>query len=229
MKLLPSKPIRYALVAVALFLGIWGYCFELAYFSRLGINVHKLLSLKHFVVAGASSIVPMLVVLFIFSNAKRFFTKEIHSDPTKVTLELFKASTFAQQVVFARVGAATSIFFLILVIALPALGITAKIWHVYLYIAFIVLQSFLGAILLSPVHARFPVMLVFLLSVATCFAGGGYGYAAVARGASAGTVLRDDFVVTVSVGSDGKAHAEAKRISIPLPHALRFLEKLGEP
>jgi len=42
-----------------------------------------------------------------------------------------------------------------------------------------VLQSFFGAMLTSPPHARFPVMLVFMLSVAACFAGGGYGYAAI--------------------------------------------------
>lgn len=228
MKQLPSKAILYPLAAVALFLVVWGYFFELAYFARLGINVHKLLSLKHFVVQSASSVVPMLLALLVFSNAKRFFTKDIHSDPAKETLELLKGATFEKHVVFARHGAAIAIIFLALVIALPEFGIAAPIWHIYLYMVFMVLQSFFGAMLTSPAHARFPVMLVFMLSVAACFAGGGYGYATIPSGATPGTLIRDDFLVTVSVGSDGKAFAEAKQISLPLPPALGFLEKWGE-
>ena len=113
--------------------------------------------------------------------------------------------------------------------ALPALGITIAVWHVYLYMVFIVLQSFFGAMLTSPSHARVPVVLVFALSVAACFGAGGYGYAAAVQDRKPGSILRDDLVVKVSVGIDGSFQLESKQIELPLPPLLKFLDRIGAP
>ncbi len=208
-------------------MGFWGYCFEFAYFGRLGLDVHNLLGIRHFVVSSASSIVPMLIALAIFANVKRFFTKSIHTDPGQQVVADLKSSSFDKQMSIARFGFAMSIAFLLLVVGLPSIGITYQIWHTYLYMVFIVLQSFVGAMLTSPSHARLPIIFVFAISVAACFAGGGYGYALAGKGKVAG-VVRDDMVIKVNAGADGALSAEPKPIAIPLPPSLKFLEKLIE-
>ena len=225
MKFVPSKPVLIALAAIALLLGFWGYCFELAYFARLGLNVHKLLTLPHFVVSGAANIVPMLIALLILANVKRFFTKSIHTDPIQQVVEELESTTFDKQLSSARLGAAFSGTFLVLVVGLPALGLTYEIWASYQYMEFIVLQSFLGTMLTSPPHARAPVVLVFALSVAACFAGGGYGHA-LAGQSKASQVIRDDMVVKVTIGADKAPIAEPKPMPIPTPPSLKFLERL---
>jgi hypothetical protein len=131
MKILPSSPVRYALLVIALFLGCWGYCFELAYFGRLGLNVHKILGLRHFVVSSAITIVPMLIAITIYANVKRFFTKSIYTDTGQEFVAELKASPFDKQIAIARFGAAMSIAFLVLAIGLPAMGITVQIWHTF--------------------------------------------------------------------------------------------------
>lgn len=228
MKLLPSKPVQYALLIIALLLGFWGYCFERAYFGRLGLNVHKIFGASHFVASSAKSIVPMLIAIAIYANVKRFFTKGIHTDPGQDIVAELNAAPFNKQISIARFGAAMSIVFLVLVIGLPAIGVTLQIWHTYLYMVFIVLQSFVGATLTSPPHARATVILTFAISVGACFAGGGYGYALAGQGKIA-EVVRDDLVVKVNAGPDGAFTAEPKLLTIPFPASIKFLGKVLEP
>ena len=227
MKLLPSKPVRFALLAIALLLGFWGYCYEFAYFARLRLNVHEHLELRHFVVSSASSIIPMLVVLVIYGNVKRLFSKGIHADPAKEVVEHLKTASFDQFVPFARAGAALAAIFLVAVIALPALGINFMIWHLYLYMVFVVLQSFFGAVFTSPAHARFPVLLTLALSIAACYAGGGYGHAGSPVSPSSG-VLRDDLVVKVAKAPEDRILVEARPLKITLPRPLQFLRTLWQ-
>ncbi len=226
MKLMPSKPVLYALVAVAGLFGLWGYCFEVAYFGRLKLNVHEHLGLRHFVASSAISIIPMLLALLVFRNVTRFFTKKIHVDPGKEVAEHLKSKNFEQFITFARAGASVALIFLVLVIALPAVGVGIKIWPMYLYMVFLVLEAFFGAMTTSPPHARLPIVLAFALSVAACFGGGGYGYAASPDSASSG-VLRDDFIAKVTKSPGGVLKVEPKSLKISLPPSLKIIETFG--
>lgn len=228
MKILPSKAVLYALLVIALLLGFWGYCFELAYFGRLGLNVHKHLEVRHFIASSASSVVPMLVAIAIYENVRRFFTKSIHTDPGQEIVTALNGSTFDKQISIARFGAAMSVTFFLLVIGLPAVGVTLQLWHTHLYMVFIVLQSFIGAMLTSPPHAKAPITLVFAISVGACFAAGGYGYALAGKGKGAAEI-RDDLVVKVDASPNGGFVAEPKPLAIPLPPSLKFLEKVIAP
>lgn len=226
MKLLPSKPAVLALVAIIALLGLWGYCYELAYFARLKLVAHEYLSLKHFVVSSGATIIPMLLVIFIYENVKRFFSKKIHVDPREEVSEHLKAENFEKFIGFARVGVVIALVFLVLMFALPAVGITLAIWPMYLYMVFVVMQAFFGAVLTSPVHSLVPIGLTFALSTAACFAGGGYGYAS-SRHSASQDVLRDDLVVKVTRAPNGEFKVEPKSFKVTLPPSLKFIESLG--
>jgi hypothetical protein len=226
MKLVPSKPVVIALVAVIALLGFWGYCYELAYFARLKLIAHEHLSLKHFVVSSGATIIPMLLAILIYENVKRFFTKKIHVDPRSEVSEHLKAENFEKFIGIARVGVGIAFVFLVLVFALPAIGVTLAIWPMYLYMVFIVMQTFFGAVLTSPLHSLVPIGLAFALSTAACFAGGGYGYASSANSVSK-EVIRDDLAVKVTRSSTGEFKVEPTALKIPLPPSLKFVESLG--
>lgn len=166
----------------------------------------------------------MLIAIAIFSNVTRFFTKNIHTDLNHQVVESIQSLPFDKHLPIARFGAAMALVFLVLVVGLPELGVTFEIWNTYLYMVFIVLQSFFGTMLTSPPHARMSIILVFALSGAACFAGGGYG-AALAGQSKASQVIRDDMIVKVSVGADKTPNAEPKALSIPMPPSLKVLER----
>ncbi|HWP17966.1 MAG TPA: hypothetical protein VNO84_02435 [Burkholderiaceae bacterium] len=226
MKFIPSKPVVLALSALVALLGFWGYCYELAYFARLKLVVHEHLGLKHFVVSSGATVIPMLVVIVIFENVKRFFSKEIYVDPRSEVSEHLKAENFEKFIVVARVGAGIAVGYLALVLALPAIGVNVAIWPMYLYMVFVVMQTFFGAVLTSPVHSYFPIALAFVISTAACFAGGGYGYANSANSASK-DVMRDDLVVKITRSSNGEFNVDPKELKLPLPPSFKFIESLG--
>lgn len=226
MNFIPSKPVVLAIGAVIALLGFWGYCYELAYFARLKLIAHEHLSLKHFVVSSGATIIPMLLVILIYENVKRFFSKKIHVDPRIEVSEHLKAENFDKFMGIARAGVGIAFVFLALVLALPEIGVTLAIWSMYLYMVFIVMQMFFGAVLTSPAHSIFPIVLLFALSAAACFAGGGYGYASSGNSASK-DVVRDDLVVRITRSPNGEFKVEPKALDFPLPPSLKFMESLG--
>lgn len=88
-----------------------------------------------------------------------------------------------------------------------------------------VLQTFFGAVATSPPHARVSVILAFIISVAICFAAGGFGAAGSQQFLKDGAV-RDDSIVRVIRPKEGKVEVEVKPLTFPLPAQLQFFEDL---
>lgn len=215
MSRLLSNPAAQFISTSAISLALWGYSFELAYFFKIDVSVHETLKIKHFIFSSGAIIAPILALLFIYSRLKTFFTKDIYSDNVTEAINAIRSKSFKAAIPLARIGTALAILFLIIVVTISELEINIFIWPSFLFIAFLVLQLFFAALLSSPQYARATIVPVFIISIAICFAAGGYGYASSHKFSPPG-IVRNDFVVTTTKVSDNKFEVKPKSIPISL-------------
>lgn len=204
--------------------GVVGYIFEVSYFYALDLSATDVLGLQHFVASGASLTLPAAFFLVFTSQLKKFFTKAIHEDDVTVMLDGLSATTFAEQIVFARMS------FVISVLYGAAVALSAKFnlhWHLgstLLLLVFFNLQNFFAVIQLSPKHSRFTVIFMFLVAVFICFAAGGYSVGLDDREKT--EVVREDFILKIErTGTARKA--TAKELPVEIPLIAQFFKKLA--
>lgn len=214
MSIILTKKNIAAIIIIGVIFSIFGFSFEYTYFKRIGFNVNDHLSYKHFIISGAQTIIPMFVLLIIFNNAKRFFSKDIYVDPNTKLNESLKKASFQNIINSARVDFGISILFALTIFLLPKIGIQWDLWTGFLYIVLMISQSFIFAMITSPSHARAPIILMFVVSISICFASGGYGYAGTSRTKDDGSI-RDDMVVKILRQEDGGYQVNAKEIDFP--------------
>ena len=203
------------LVAIAFSVaGIWGYAYEFAYFAVLKLDVHKTLSVQHFVASGLANVLPMLGIAILFALLTKFFSRNAARDDLKHFHEEMKKTQFAQQLSIARLAFGMSLAYLLLVAFDVRLFAETSLGVQFWFMTFICMQSFVGAIYLSPPHSRLAVVVAFMLSVVLSFAAGGIGLAKDAA-KLANTTIRDDFVVKIERQGDGLV-ATAKPVKLPL-------------
>jgi hypothetical protein len=207
------------LVAIACAVaGIWGYAYEFAYFTVLKLDVHETLSVQHFVASGLANVLPMLGLALLFALLTKFFSRNAARDDLKHFHEEMKKTQFAQQLSIARLAFGMSLAYLLLVIFDVRFYAETSLGSLFWLVTFISMQSFVGAIYLSPPRSRLAVVVAFMLSVVLSFTAGGIG---LARDAAmrANTTLRDDLVVKIE-RQGGKLVATAKPVKLPLVNRL---------
>lgn len=217
------RTISIALLPIAFVLGILGYAFEASYFFALGLNVHKYFGLHQFVISGFLVVLPMFVVLFIYTQLKKFFTKQVHEDDAKTVSEQLAKTTFANQLIGARMAVAFSLVYWIVVVFAPKFGVDWPLWPVFGYMSFVNLLFFYGTILLSPSQSRLAILVAFLVSVSLCFSAGGYGQAIDKRRID--PVIRDDFLVRIMRTATDQT-VETKPVRLPLPILQQLIDKI---
>ncbi len=200
------------LVLACLPIALWGYAFEASYFAALGLSSHQVLSLWHYIASGGGLILSMLVALLVYTQLKKFFTRGIHEDDMKEVRAQISKAEFKKEIVGARIAVVISVVFWLAVYfghSIPALSTLSS---TFLYLAFVNVGLFFTCVATSPNHARFTVLLTLVLSVAVCFAAGGYGSGK--QDMLRASPIRDDFIVSV-VRVDGKLVARATELVLP--------------
>ena len=206
------------LVAIVLPVGFWGYAFEASYFLALDLSPHETLHVWHYFASGGKSLLVMIVLLVVYASLKKFFTSGIHVDDMKELKAEFSAPNFRDEVTGARLAVIFSTVFWSVVYFANHLPAFASVSNIFLYVVFVNVMMFLMSIASSPQHAKGTVLVVFVLSVAICFAAGGYGAAKqampvmpVMQGSSS---LRDDHIVQILL-VNGKLHVKSTELVLP--------------
>ena len=134
--------------------------------------------------------------------------------------EFLGKSQFANVISQARMGFVTSVIYLSVVIYFPNYWFSIALGSQHLLTSFFILQLFFAAIWLGPEQSKFAVIIVFIISIGACFAGGGVGHARDALKVQ-DTVVRDDYLVTINKTNDGKYVAKPNSLNLSLPPVFR--------
>lgn len=209
-------------IPAAVVFGLWGYVYEASYFFARGLNVHEYFGLRQFVLSGLRIVLPMLAILLVYTQLKKFFTKQVHEDDAKVLAEQLSKTSFSQQLIGARVAVGFSAAYWLIVVFAPMVGLTWPLWSSFGYMSFVNLLFFYGAFALSPPYSRLSVIVAFCVSVALCFSAGGYGYGQDTRVND--HVVRNDVLVKITQ-TDNAQVVEVKPLPEfpPLPRVVKKL------
>ena len=197
---------------LALPIAVWGYAFEASYFAALSLSSHDALKPWHYIASGGGTVLSMFVVLLVYAHLSKFFSRRIHQDDMKEVRAELKKADFKSEILGARIAMLLSLAFWLMVYfghAIPALSTLSSL---FLYLTFVNVGLFFGCIATSPNHSRFTVLFMLVLSIALCFAAGGYG--AGKQDLSRSSPLRDDYIVKI-VRMNGTISAHATELVLP--------------
>lgn len=191
---------------------LWGYAFEASYFAALGLASHNVLKPWHYIASGSGPLLSMMVVLVIYSQLKKFFTRRVHVDDLKELREQLSKMDFKKEILGARVAVVLSVAFWLAVYFGHDTPALSTLSDTFMYLAFINVSLFFNSIATSPNHARFTVLFMLATSIAVCFAAGGYG--AGINDMKRSSPLRDDYIVKI-VRANGELTATATDFTLP--------------
>jgi len=183
------------LLPVLLPAGLWGYAYEASFFRAIGLSSHTYLTAFHYTLSGITYLLVMVLPLLVFSQLRKFFTKQIHFDDAKVLEDHLATSKFSEEIKGARLAVALSVVFWLIVYFQKSLPIPRGVSSTFLYVVFVNVMFFYTSIALSPPYSRPTIILALVVSITICFSAGGLG--AGKQFLSSRTGLRDDNVVRV--------------------------------
>ena len=158
-----KRSLVYLFIVACAVAGIWGYAYELAYFLVLKLNVHDTLTIQHFVASGLLNVLPLLGIVLVYSLIAKFLSPNLTRDELNHFQEEMKKSKFAQQASIARMSFVMSVAYLLLVAFDVRVYADMSLAYLFWLLIFINMQSFVGAIYLSPSQSRVPVIFAFVL------------------------------------------------------------------
>lgn len=183
------------LLPVLLPAGLWGYAYEASFFRVIGLSPHPYLTAFHYTLSGLTHLLVMVLALLVFSQLRKFFTKQIHVDDAKALRDRLAASKFSEEIRGARLAVSLSVVFWLLIYFQDSLPIPRGVGSAFLYVVFVNVMLFYTSIALSPPYSRPTINLALVVSITICFSAGGLG--AGKKFLSSRTGLRDDNIVRV--------------------------------
>jgi hypothetical protein len=196
--------------------------YEFSYFRILGLNVFDTFNYIHYVFSGGIWALVFFGVIIFVSAVKKFFSKNIEKDDWKDVKESLIKTQFSDVIGQARFGFIISIIYLLTVIYFPNNWFSKALGSQNLLMTMFIVQLFFAAMWLSPQQSKFAVIIFFVISIGACFAGGGVGHARVALELQ-DTVVRDDYLVTITKAKEGKFTAISKPLNLPMFISLKKL------
>jgi predicted phage tail protein len=218
------KTLQIILVAltVSLPFAFWGLAYEFSYFKIVGLSVFDTFSYAHYILSGGVWVLIFFGVIMFVSTVKKFFSKNIEKDDWKDVKDSLIKTQFADVIGQARFGFIISIIYLLTVIYFPNNWFSKALGSQNLLMTMFIVQLFFAAMWLSPQQSKFAVIIFFIISIGACFAGGGVGHARAALELQ-NTVVRDDYLVTITKAKEGKFTAISKPLNLPMFISLKKL------
>ena len=194
----------------------WGLAYEFSYFKILDLNAFDTFNYIHYILSGGIWALIFFGGIMFVATVTKFFSKNIEKDDWKDVKDSLIKTQFADVIGQARIGFIISVIYLLIVIYFPNYWFSKALGNQNLLMSLFILQLFFAAMWLSPQQSKFAVIFFFIISIGSCFAGGGVGHARAALELK-DTVVRDDYLVTINKTNNGKYVAKPKPIDLPIP------------
>lgn len=191
---------------IAIPIAAWGFAYEKAYFTTLGVDLPNDFSVYHYVLSGIIPLLVLVAIVMVLSAVKMFFTG--------IDTEREEGASLAAMVASAKLSARSDFkyakFIFALCLSFPffvyyweLLGLSvSNPGFTYYYFVSIAFGAFLWPLMVSAPHQKIPIALLMAASVAAVFVAGGI-YDARADLRRPGPTIRDDTRVEVLRRGDG--------------------------
>jgi hypothetical protein len=191
-----------------------GISYEAAFFYEMNLRAWDYFSLSHFFLSGVQLIFPCAVIAVVLAMFWKFFSGDLLSDDWHQIRKGMSRTTVKKE--YPVTGIAVTLTFLYSASVffdchLPFSGDT-KLVGIFLYVMFAFTIIYVRLLLLTAVHARAALSVVFVVTWSVCAAAGGFGEA---RSTRMNSSIRDDFVVKIE-----RVNGEIKVAARPLSFSI---------
>jgi hypothetical protein len=202
---------------------LWGWAYEVSYFSILGLNVNKTLGLLHYIYSSLIFLAIIFIVVIVYTAITKFFSNNVERNDWAGVKEALGKTELTKEISDARFAFLFSLGALLIVIFSPEVkfldGLGRLLGDGFMLLVLFNILLFFASLYLSPSHSKFAIISVFVLSIGTCFSMGGISHARMAIEIKE-SVIRDDSLVVIT-RENGEYVATAKPVKIPLPNSLK--------
>ncbi|MBS4020155.1 MAG: hypothetical protein KGZ68_18180 [Dechloromonas sp.] len=210
-------------VVFCILIPLWGlgFAYEYSYFKQLGLVSNDYLGARHYFYAGAFWIGHILLGLFVINSVQRFFSKDIHNDIAKDTVEAVQKIDFKYAVtIFRFVIIVTVVYWLLSFLEFSKdwfPGMMGLMW----WLVACNLGTYSLSMLTGEKHTHATLTVMFAIGITLTMSASGFLHARHALHADAKT-FRDDSVLIERDGE--KFKVSAKSLSVPIPYVEKILD-----